>query len=157
MLFLKKSPIFFIFLSAAISFTIIFRVFISFSVRKYEGELNYMQKIKAFFLGITAGILNSVFGAGGGVIVVPYLKNKVSDQKTAQASALPALILMSAVSAITYLNKGYFVFSDALTFIPFGIAGALAGSLLFGKIPDRLLNIAFSLFLLYSGIRMLLR
>ncbi|MBR5827358.1 MAG: sulfite exporter TauE/SafE family protein [Clostridia bacterium] len=116
-----------------------------------------MQKIKSFFSGATTGLLNALFGAGGGIIIIPYLKAKGLSQKSAQASALPVLIVMSTVSAISYLGKGYFSLKDGIIFIPFGFLGALAGSFLMGKIPDRLLNIAFSLFLLYSGIRMLLR
>lgn len=116
-----------------------------------------MQKVKSFFSGTAAGLLNALFGAGGAVILVPYLKAKGLSQKSAQVSALPALIVMSTVSAIGYLNKGYFTLRDGIIFIPFGFLGALAGSFIVGKIPDRLLNIAFSLFLLYSGIRMLMR
>ena len=157
MLFLKKSALFFCFSFNMIIFSIYFLDFISFSVRKYEKELNYMQKIKAFLLGTAAGILNSLFGAGGGIIVIPYLKNKGLDQKSAQASALPALAVMSTISAITYLNNNYFSLKDALLFIPFGLIGALSGNMLFGKIPERLLSIAFALFLCYSGIRMLMR
>lgn len=116
-----------------------------------------MQKVKSFLFGALAGFLNALFGSGGGVIIIPYMKAKGLSQKEAQASALPALIALSTVSAITYIGKGYFSFTDGALFIPFGFLGALAGSFLIGKIPDRLLNIAFSLFLLYSGVRMLMR
>ena len=140
-----------------IIFTIVSHEFIALTAGKYEEELNYMQKIKTFLLGTAAGILNSVFGAGGGIIVVPYLKSKGLDQKSAQASALPALAVMSTISAITYLNNNYFSLDDAVLFIPFGLVGAFAGNILFGKIPERLLSSAFALFLFYSGIRMLMR
>lgn len=116
-----------------------------------------MQKIKSFLLGSCAGLLNALFGAGGGIIIIPFLKSTGLSQKAAQASALPALIVMSSVSAISYLYKGYFSLNDGLIFIPFGFIGAFVGSRLMGKISDRLLNITFSLFLLYSGIRMILR
>lgn len=116
-----------------------------------------MQKVKSFLFGTLAGFLNALFGAGGGVIIIPYLKSMGLNQKSAQASALPVLITLSTVSVFLYLNKGYFSLSDSLIFLPFGFFGAFAGSLLIEKITDRLLNVVFSLFLLYSGIRMLMR
>ncbi len=116
-----------------------------------------MQKVKSFIFGTAAGLLNSLFGAGGAVIIIPYLRSRGLSQKEAQASALPVLISMSAVSVIYYLSKDYFSLSDGLYFIPFGFIGALSGSLLVGKFSERFLTVAFSLFLLYSGIRMLMR
>lgn len=133
------------------------RGFLFLFTQKYDKELSIMQKIKSFLLGSCAGLLNALFGAGGGIIIIPYLKYRGLSQRSAQASALPALIIMSTVSAISYLCKGYFSLTDGLIFIPFGFIGAFVGSLLMGKISDRLLNVAFSLFLLYSGIRMLMR
>lgn len=138
-------------------FSIIFREFIPVSVKKYDRELSFMQKVKSFLFGTLAGFLNALFGAGGGVIIIPYLKSMGLNQKSAQASALPVLITLSTVSVFLYLNKGYFSLSDSLIFLPFGFFGAFAGSLLIEKITDRLLNVVFSLFLLYSGIRMLMR
>ena len=138
-------------------FSIISLVFNYTAVKKYDKELSFMQKIKSFLIGVFAGFINSLFGTGGGLIVIPYLKSKGLSQKSAQASALPVLITLSAFSAVTYLNGGYFSLRDGLFFIPFGLLGALTGGLVVGKISDRLLNIVFSLFLLYSGIRMLMR
>ena len=154
---MKKFPIFFRFLYIVNVFSIIFLVFNYTAVKKYDKELSFMQKIKSFLIGTAAGFINSLFGTGGGLIVIPYLKSKGLSQKSAQASALPVLITLSAVSAVTYLNSGYFSLRDGIIFIPFGFLGALMGGLIVGKISDRLLNIVFSLFLLYSGIRMLMR
>ncbi len=116
-----------------------------------------MQKSKEFLLGTVAGILNSLLGAGGGIIVVPYLKSKGLDQKSAQASAFPALIIMSAISAVIYINNGYFSPSEVIPFIPFGLLGAFAGARIFRRVSGRMLNLFFSLFLFYSGIKMIMR
>jgi len=138
-------------------FTIIFRAFTISSDKKYSKGQKIMHRIKSFFFGVTAGILNSLFGAGGGILIIPYLKSRGLSQKSAQVSALPVLIILSFVTMLMYLKNGYFSISNGFLFVPFGLVGSLAGSLITGKIPDRILSVAFSLFLLYSGIRMLLR
>ena len=115
-----------------------------------------MQKTKSFLFGILIGFINSLFGAGGGILVVPYLRSKGLNQKSAQASTLAVLLPLSAISAFIYLSKGYFNIKDGIYFIPFGFAGVLAGVFIMDRIPNKILSILFSLFLIYSGVKMLI-
>lgn len=114
-----------------------------------------MKRVKSFLFGITAGVINSLLGAGAGIIVVPYLKTKGLSQKSAQATALCVILPLSAVSVFIYLRKGYFSLSDGIHFIPFGIVGVFAGAFLMDKISSKALSFIFYIFLLYSGIKML--
>lgn len=116
-----------------------------------------MQKYKSLIFGFLAGFVNSLFGAGGGMLVIPYLKSIGLSQKSAQASGLVVLLPLTAISTAVYLNKGYFSISDGIHFLPIGIVGAALGAFLVDKIPNRALNLLFSLFMLYSGIKMLIR
>ncbi len=115
-----------------------------------------MQKFKSVLFGMISGFVNSLFGAGGGILIVPFLKSKGLSQKAAQASALVVLLPISAISTFMYLTKGYFSIKDGIYFVPFGFLGVLLGVYLMDKIPNRILNVLFSLFLLYSGIKMLI-
>lgn len=110
--------------------------------------------MKSVIFGIVSGFINTLFGAGGGILTVPFLKSKGLTQKEAQASALCVLLPISTINALIYYYKGYFSLYNGISFIPFGFAGALAGVLLIRKIPDRLLNLIFALFMLYSGLRL---
>lgn len=116
-----------------------------------------MMKLKLVLSGIVIGIINSLFGAGGGMLAVPVLRKSGLQQKNAQASALAVILPLSVISTAAYLYKGYFSFYDGLRFIPFGLLGAFAGTLIMKRISEKLLQAVFSLLLIYSGLRMLLR
>jgi len=110
-----------------------------------------------FFSGTVIGVINSLFGAGGGILAVPIFKNCGLSQRKAQASSLAVILPLSAVSALIYFMKGWFTFSEGLPFIPFGLLGGFIGTRLITKIPEKILGTVFYLLLIYSGIRMLLR
>lgn len=116
-----------------------------------------MNKVKLFFCGTAIGVINSLFGAGGGIIAVPVLRSAGLDQKKAQASAMALILPLSVISMIMYLYKGYFDFADGLRFIPLGFIGAVTGTKIMGRISDKALNVIFSLLLIYSGMRMIFR
>ena len=132
------------------------RIFVIFRQKIYIGGL-FMQKIKLLLSGVLIGIINSVFGAGGGIIAVPVLKNSGLGQRQAQANAIGVILPLTVISTVMYLIKGYFFLSDGIPFLPVGFIGAVAGTKIIKKIPDRILSVLFSLLLIYSGIRMILR
>lgn len=116
-----------------------------------------MRRISDFLLCFCSGLFNSLFGSGGGIISVTYLKRKKLSQKNAQATALTASLVLSVISCGYYLYCGYFSFNDSLRYLPFGIIGALFGSFLLAKIPDKLLKKLFALFILWAGARMIFK
>lgn len=115
-----------------------------------------MFNLKSLLFGVLSGFINSLFGAGGGILTVPYLKSRGLSQKKAQASALAVLLPISVINTVIYYFNGYFSLSDGIYFLPFGFLGALTGVLVVNKIPNRILNLIFSIFLLYTGIRFIL-
>ena len=58
---------------------------------------------------------------------------------------------------IMYLYKDYVNLSDSFIYIPTGLIGAVIGSFLLYKIPKKALRIAFSLFMVYAGIRLVIK
>ncbi|MBR3816631.1 MAG: sulfite exporter TauE/SafE family protein [Clostridia bacterium] len=114
-----------------------------------------MKNVKSFFFGIVAGVINTLLGAGAGILIVPFLRSEGLSQKAAQATALSVILPLSAVSMLIYLRSGYFSLGDGVYFIPFGLIGVIAGVFLMGKIPQKTLSLIFYAFLLYSGSRML--
>lgn len=116
-----------------------------------------MNKALKYFLSFCVGIINSLFGAGGGLIAVPLFKRQGLSQKEAQASAISVILPLSIISASVYYYFGYFKLGDALGYIPFGIAGTFIGTALIKKIPDKILRKVFALFMIYTGINMLMR
>ncbi|MBQ8504010.1 MAG: sulfite exporter TauE/SafE family protein [Clostridia bacterium] len=116
-----------------------------------------MFSIKLLLSGLGIGIINSLFGAGGGIIAVPVLKNDGLTQKSAQASAIAVILPLSIISMFIYLSKGYFSLTDGIRYLPFGFIGAVTGTKIMDKISNRLLSLIFSFLLIYSGIRMILK
>ncbi len=113
------------------------------------------NKKTAVLSGSFSGILNGLFGSGGGIIAVPLLKKSGLSQKEAQATALFMMFFLSSVSAGIYLYEGQLSFTDALGYIPGGILGGIAASLCFRKISPTLLRKIFGGFVIFSAARML--
>lgn len=105
--------------------------------------------------GLLIGLCNALFGAGGGLLAVPYFRKTGLSQRDAQALSLAVTLPLSALSAAVYLKNGYVTLSDALRFWPAGLCGALAGAFLLPRCSNRGLQAAFSLLLLWCGVRML--
>jgi len=114
-----------------------------------------MKKITPFITGFLAGILNGLFGAGGGIASVFLLTKSGFDQKKAQATSIVLILPLSIVSGFFYWFKGSFQLTDALVFIPGGLAGALAGALLLKKFSDNLLRRIFGGFIIWAALRIL--
>lgn len=116
-----------------------------------------MINLKNIMGGFSVGVINALFGAGGGMIAVPIIKSKDKNQKEAQASAVGVILPLCMLSAAIYYIKGYYTLSEALPYVPFSVAGAIIGTALMKKIPDRILRKIFASFMLYLGVRMVMR
>ena len=107
--------------------------------------------------GISSGFLNGLFGSGGGMVAVPMFKKSGLSVKEAHATSLAMMATLSVLSTALYISAGRLSFSDAENFIPGGILGAAAGSLLFKKISAGFIKKLFGAFIIFSAVRMLLR
>lgn len=107
--------------------------------------------------GAGIGLLNGLFGAGGGIVAVAFLSRLDGDVKAAHATAILITLFLSIASAWLYVRGGSVTFSDALPYLPGGVLGAVAGALFLRKIPVFWLRKLFAVFILYSATRLLLR
>lgn len=114
-----------------------------------------MSKIKLCLYGITVGIINSLFGAGGGLIVVSAIRKITGDQKKAQASAVCIILPLSVITASVYIIKGYVSLYEALPYIFPGFIGAVFGSKLLKNMKSNVLQIVFSIVMLWAGVKLI--
>lgn len=114
-------------------------------------------RVVTFFEGFLIGLVNGTLGAGGGIVAVPVLKRHGLDTKAAHANAVAVVVSITLVSASLYLFKGYVTLNKAWVYMPSGVVGAAVGTLLLKKISPSLLKRIFGGFMVYAGIRMLLR
>ncbi len=115
------------------------------------------KHLKIALFGILIGFVNSLLGAGGGMIAVPLLNNLGLDEKASHASAVAVILPLTIISAVIYLIKDYVNLADAVWFLPTGVLGAFIGSFLLKKISPLILKKIFAIFMLYAGIRLLIR
>lgn len=116
-----------------------------------------MKKVSNLLKGFSIGAVNALFGAGGGMIAVPVIKSKGKSQKEAQASAVAVILPLCVLSAVVYYVRGYYNLSEAVKYVPFALLGAVVGTVILKRIPDRILGKIFSLFMLYLGARMVMK
>ena len=107
--------------------------------------------------GVFTGIVNSILGAGGGMLAVPLLKLLGLDTKASHSNAVAVILPISILSAYFYLKAGYVTLKDSFIYIPTGLLGAIAGTFLLRKISSVWLNRIFGAFMIYAGIRLLLK
>lgn len=107
--------------------------------------------------GALVGVINSLLGAGGGMIGVPIIRRFVPEQNRAQATCIAVIFPLSLISAGMYLYNGYMTMQDSLIYLLPGAVGALAGAFLLSKIPDKIMRRIFGVFMLWAGVRMMLR
>ncbi|MDR0946417.1 MAG: sulfite exporter TauE/SafE family protein [Ruminococcus sp.] len=115
------------------------------------------KKGKIYFAiaGVIIGVINGLFGSGGGVAAVPALQKADIAVKKAHASSLAVTLPLSIVSAVVYASMEDFKWGDALILIPFGLAGALIGGLILKKMKNVWLKRIFGGLLIISGVKML--
>ena len=107
--------------------------------------------------GFLIGIVNGLLGAGGGMIAVPLLKKLGLEQKEAHACAVAVILPISLVSAAFYIINDYVNLNDAIIYIPAGLLGAVLGTYCLKKISPYWLKRIFGGFMIYAGVRLLLK
>jgi uncharacterized membrane protein YfcA len=113
--------------------------------------------IKDAIIGAVSGILNGMFGAGGGLMAVPLIEKLLkAEPKKAHASSVAIIMPLSVISAFLYYKGEYLDFSYALKFVPLGILGAVVGGILLKKISNLWLRRIFGAVMIFSAIRMVI-
>lgn len=113
---------------------------------------------KSYFSGIMAGLVSAILGVGGGVIKVPvmHLLLGAPIKKSTATSAFMIGITASA-GAVHYLTGGYVNPMTAIIAAGSVFIGARIGASIAPKIKSDYINLAFSLILVYTAIRMFLK
>ena len=112
---------------------------------------------RAAVTGLGCGLLNGLFGAGGGMAAVPLLRAGGLRRREAHATSLAVMLPLAAVSAAVYLSQGAVSLAEAAPYLPGGFLGACAGALLMKRIPPGVLRRVFGALLIFAGARLLLR
>jgi uncharacterized protein len=112
--------------------------------------------VRLVLIGLVAGFFSTLFGVGGGIVIVPLLLLVAKwPLRSATATSLAAIGITAAAGTITYALHGDVrpVYA-ALVGVP-AAAGALAGATLQQRLPVRSLSLGFAALLVAIAVRML--
>ncbi|ADU96070.1 sulfite exporter TauE/SafE family protein [Thermovibrio ammonificans] len=117
-----------------------------------------------FTVGIAAGFVAGLFGIGGGVILVPlfwffFQKIGVPQElsfKLAVATSLSVIAVSTLFSTVSHILKGSYPLKEAAKLLIFSLPGVLAGVLLAHYLPVKALKNIFGIFLVITGVKLLL-
>ena len=117
---------------------------------------DFWQNFILIVFGLLIGVVNGVFGGGGGMICVPLLLLLGLSNKKAQATAILVMVPISIASGIVYYSNGNLDLTLVLLVGAGSIVGGILGALLLKKLNNLALQYIFALVVLAAGIKILI-
>ena len=128
---------------------------------KKRATLDAPLAFRLIAVGMTAGVINGVFGTGGGTVIVFALSALAGrlfpDRRMIFANAIAIILPPAVVSTLVYAS---FSPPDPATVTAIALcslAGGALGALLLGKLKGRVLRLIFAVLMILSGGIMLFR
>lgn len=111
--------------------------------------------LATFGVSIVAGLLGSLLGLGGGIVIIPALTLLFGiDIRYAIGASIVAVIATSSGAAAAYVRQGMTNLRVAMVLELATTAGAITGAVVAGQIHSRWLYIVFAIVLAYSALMM---
>lgn len=106
-------------------------------------------------LGAFAGLVNGIFGSGGGVAIVLSLwalaDRQIRDRRRVIANVTAMILPISLASALVYFNLSPPELSSGIGIALTALVGGGVGALLLGKLKLKVIRVIFAVLLLVSG------
>lgn len=115
------------------------------------------QKIKTGLAGLGAGAVNGLFGAGGGMVLVPLLSglSDLDDEEIFPASVC-VILPLCVISLLLSPGWGAFHFSDALPYLFGSVFGGVTAGFWGKHIPTLWLHRGLGALIIWGGLRYLI-
>lgn len=121
------------------------------------GVISMRRIAIAAVIGLASGFLAGLFGVGGGILIVPALVLVLGvEQRLAHGTSLAAIVPIAAVGVFGYAWSGSVDWSAAAIIAGGAAVGAVAGTRWLHRLPQRVLRLAFSAFLLTTALGLFL-
>ena len=123
-------------------------------------KLFFLLILPIFTIGLCAGFLNGLLGAGGGIVIVfglrKLLKGRLKDPRAIFPTAIAVMLPLSLLSAWQYARAGSLQLSYFGWLILPAIAGGVIGALLLRRLSVKALSRLFAAVVLISGLVLVL-
>jgi len=111
------------------------------------------ELVRLVLVGLTAGLFATLFGVGGGIVMVPMLVLLLGfDSRIATATSLAAIIVTATVGAVAHGALGNVAWEYALLIGIPAVGGLMIGLRLKDRISSRSLTIAFAFVLVATAV-----
>lgn len=116
------------------------------------------KPIKLIGIGLVTGLINGLFGSGGGILVVPALVFLVGlDDYKAHATAISIILPLSIISTFIYFKNNILRFDIGSIIILGGVIGSFIGAKFLKKVPNKILRKIFASLIIITALRMIFK
>lgn len=123
-------------------------------------KVHFLQILPLFVIGLGAGFLNGLLGAGGGILIVfglrRLLRGRLKDPRAIYPTAIAVMLPLSLLSVWQYARAGSLELSDLAWLILPAIAGGAIGALLLRRLSVKTMSRLFAAVVLISGLVLVL-
>jgi len=121
------------------------------------GAARDSRTLKLAAIGTAGGLFSGLFGVGGGAVMAPLLLLWLAyEERSAAATSLGAIAVVSAFAAGAQGIYGNVDVGDALLVGIPAVGGVLAGTWLQQRVPADAIAFAFSILLVAAAIQLVL-
>lgn len=114
------------------------------------------EMCKIAVAGAMAGIVNGIFGAGGGMVLVPLLIAFTNlEERQVFPSSIWIILPICAVSLFSQFSLSDLPYKTAFPYLLGSIPGGILAVYLGKYIPTKWLHRALGIMILYGGVRYL--
>lgn len=125
-------------------------------IQKNKKQLKKITRLS--LIGFIAGLVSGFFSTGGGLILVPaFLYLLEIDSQKARGTSVFCILPMVLTSSIFYYKGNFINWKVAILCGIGGAVGGYIGAKLLKKLPEKYLKIAFTIFLIYVSLRMIIK
>lgn len=108
-------------------------------------------------LGLSIGLLNGIFGSGGGIIAVLLMTHVLSlENKIAHATSISIILPLCLISSFVFIKNGLYDAGLIMRVALGSVIGGMVGAKLLCKISNILIRRIFGIVMVISAVRMLL-
>ena len=114
------------------------------------------RSIGAGITGFCAGSLNGLFGAGGGMVLVPFMRKLTdADEETLFPCSVAILFPICIVSLLFADGWKQFSWSNALPYLIGSFVGGLCAGMFGKRVPALWLHRTLGILIIWGGVRYL--